>query len=382
MNNIQIFHNLLWSRYKGKVFSSLHELSTERPDVSTRFVQIAETDAERSTLNGVDLEYHQYPFRLLFPGSYTEVPKPRMIATMFAEVWRSDANLVVLPCYDKIEYWAMLLAAVLRGKRRAVFVDSTIHDRPQHAWKGWLKRLFLKNVHGVFAYGERAKEYVIGHGADPQCVYVRCQAAALPKGYSPESAFDARVRSAASVDDPRFLYVGRLSAEKAIPSMLHAFSGVLTSMPNARLIIVGAGSVRSELEALASSLGLTGNVEFTGSKNADELTVEYAQATCLILPSRSEPWGLVVNEALSYGCPVIVSDRCGCVPELVIDQRTGYAYRCEDVQELSTKMIAAVSRFSDIEGTANDCIRTVSQFTPAVAATQILDGCAAILAQR
>lgn len=376
---IEIFHNVVWSKYKGGVFSALHTLVSEKNEFDVKFCQIAETDSDRVGLSGVDPTYHTYPYRLLFSGSYSAVPRPKRIATLFLQVWRSESDLVVLPCYDKPEYWAMWVAALLRRKKRAVFVDSTIHDRRQYFWKGVLKRLFLRRCHGVFAYGSRARDYVVGHGAHPRTVFQRCQAAALPHQYTVESAMTSRLESAPSPDAPRFLYVGRLSPEKSLDGLFHAFANVLRMIPGATLIVVGAGPQRHELESLSSFLQLESAIEFTGGMDAGSLGKEYASATCLVLPSESEPWGLVANEALSYGCPVIVSDRCGCVPELVVEGETGFIFSWGDVRELTARMVSAPTAFADTEATATRCLQVIAQFTPAKAAAQIIDGCRVIL---
>ncbi|MFY0104327.1 glycosyltransferase, partial [Acinetobacter baumannii] len=62
-------------------------------------------------------------------------------------------------------------------------------------------------------------------------------------------------------------------------------------------------------------------------------------ATALILPSLREPWGLVVNEALAFGCPVVVSDLCGCVPELVLPRVSGVVFDPHDVPGLAARLV-------------------------------------------
>ena len=91
-------------------------------------------------------------------------------------------------------------------------------------------------------------------------------------------------------------------------------------------MLVGAGPQQGLLMAHAKALGLGSTVEFTGAMDMEGLAEQYARALCLVLPSTSEPWGLVVNEALHHGCPVLVSESCGCRPELVLDGVTGFAY--------------------------------------------------------
>ncbi|WP_233263073.1 glycosyltransferase family 4 protein [Cognatiluteimonas profundi] len=377
---VDVFHNILWSRYKGVVFSKIAEQAADRR-LKFQFHQIAETELDRVSLSVVDLSYHKYPYEVLFAGAYSTIPLPLRVTTLFKRVWNSKADLVVLPCYDRIEYWGMLAAAILRGKKRAVFSDSTIHDRPQVAWKGWLKRLFLSTCDGVFVYGQRARQYAIHYGAPPAAVFSRCQAAALPHDYSRINALAARVASAPSPNAPRYLYVGRMSPEKSLDSLLYAFAEVVGNCPDAKLALVGSGPDQLKLEAISASLELASSVLFLGSMNTIELAKEYSRATCLVLPSKSEPWGLVVNEALSYGCPVVVSDACGCVPELVIEGITGFAFKVGDVADLQAKLSAVTMSLSDVSSVANSCLATINRFTPAIAASQIIDGCQEILSR-
>jgi glycosyltransferase involved in cell wall biosynthesis len=175
----------------------------------------------------------------------------------------------------------------------------------------------------------------------------------------------------AASDGPVYLYVGRLSPEKRLDILLKAFRRLRETVPSASLRIVGTGPQGGELLALARDLALGDSVVFAGAKSGVALTQEYLSATCLVLPSWSEPWGLVVNEALHYGCPVVVSHRCGCVPELVEDSPSGLVFTCDDEADLADKLQDAVVRFSNICQVAKDCISQVAPNKPSQAAEQI-----------
>jgi glycosyltransferase involved in cell wall biosynthesis len=84
---------------------------------------------------------------------------------------------------------------------------------------------------------------------------------------------------------------------------------------------------------------------------------------------------LVVNEALSYGCPVVVSSACGCVPDLAIDGLTGYSFEVGDADSLAKALGSVMQMSSDRLTVARNCLEVISNFTPERAATQILDGC-------
>src|SRR5208337_74929 len=165
------------------VFSKIHSNSS-RSGLAASFVQVAETETQRSLLGKVDLTYHQYPYRLLFPGRYSDVPRYRLVTALMADVFRNPSELVVLPGYYTVEYWAMLMVCIVLRRKRAVFCDSTAYDKAKRCRLNELaKSFFFRHCDGVFCYGIRSKEYVESYGVDEKKIYYRCQAAALPHRY-------------------------------------------------------------------------------------------------------------------------------------------------------------------------------------------------------
>ncbi len=373
MPNVDVFHNILWSRYKGAVFSQLHALANGQGE-KIRFHQIAETASAQAAFGTADLSYHNYPYQLLFKGGYDAIPAAALYRTLFLKVWRSPAAVIVLPGYNRPEHWLMLLAAMLRRKRRLVCCDSTIHDQRQLVVKGWMKRWFFARCHGFLAYGARSREYLVHYQAATDRVFEPCQAAALSHHYDAQAALSQRQQLAPSPSRPVFLFVGRLSPEKSLLVLLTAFQRIHAELPASTLTLVGAGPQRAQLEAKVAALGLAAAVHFAGTMAPDQLASAYASATCLILPSSSEPWGLVINEALSYGCPVLISDRCGCLPELVAPGGTGLSFTAGDSDDLYRCMRAAPDLFSDVGRTARRCLDIIGRYTPRHAAATMLKG--------
>ena len=373
--HIAIYHNILWSKYKGGVFSQVYIQGKER-DIHTSFVQIAETDDDRTPLGGVDMSYHQYPFRLLFRGGYSKPGRYRRIMKLVRDVVAYPCDLVVMPGYHRVEYWAMLLTCIFMGRRRAVFCDSTEFDRPQSRWKDVAKQLFFKRCDGFFCYGRRSKDYLLKFGVDEYKIAYRLQAAALPHSYDPQQVLAAYQSGAVNPGGVfRFLYVGRLSIEKGLNDLLEAFRQIREKRDDVRLDLAGAGPLREELTRRVAELNLTDSVSLLGAKNIEEIAKLFMSSAAMVLPSHSEPWGLVVNESLSYGCPVVVSNVCGCVPDLVIDGVTGYSFAVGDVDALAKAMLQTAEMSKDRVAVAKRCLDVISGFTPERAATQILDGC-------
>lgn len=133
----------------------------------------------------------------------------------------------------------------------------------------------------------------------------------------------------------RFLYVGRIVDVKNIPVMLDAFVRAFDNRSDVELRIVGKGNMLAELSVEYASHK---NIVFAGAKYGDELSKEYHEASALILPSSYEPWGLVVNEAMAAGLPVIVSDQVGAAHDLVAGRDTGFIFPYQDADKLAEQM--------------------------------------------
>lgn len=139
------------------------------------------------------------------------------------------------------------------------------------------------------------------------------------------------------------LYVGRLEPVKGIDDLIAAFTTLRQSRPAMELLLVGDGSLRSLINT--HSAGCLG-VHAAGRLQGEPLLDAYAVADIFVLPSHFEPWGLVVNEAMAAGLPVIVTDRVGCIDDLVEPEKTGLVIPAGDRRALAEAMarLAADSR--------------------------------------
>lgn len=367
---LDIWHNLAWSRYKGAVFTALAR-QVAGTAVDVHVIQIALTDSRRAALSDVAMERFDYPQEVLFRESYEEISRLTLYRRVLRESWRSSADVTIIPGVDRPEYWLQALVLAIRGRKRAVFFDSTRYDRPQRPLRRLAKRLFFKLVPWTLSYGERSRAYAMSLGIRAERALVRPQAAYLPAGYDARH-IPAQRKEYGDPGNRVFLYVGRLSPEKGIDTLIDAFSQYRSVDPQAQLRIVGSGPEEEALKALAIHHGVEASVVFPGAMQDHALQAEYLRATALVLPSRSEPWGLVVNEALHLGCPVIVSDRCGCVPELVAGSPGGFVVLTDDAHALAEAMEKAADVFSDRETTALRCLERVAPFSPDAAASAIL----------
>jgi glycosyltransferase involved in cell wall biosynthesis len=134
-------------------------------------------------------------------------------------------------------------------------------------------------------------------------------------------------------DAPVVLFCAKLQPWKGPLDLLRSFAKA--NVPDAHLVYAGDGPLRKEAETLASSLGIRARVHFIGFANQSQLPAVYSASDLLVLPSHHEPFGVVVNEAMLCGCGAVVSDRAGAAYDLIQAGRTGYVFRCGDVDALA-----------------------------------------------
>ena len=129
------------------------------------------------------------------------------------------------------------------------------------------------------------------------------------------------------------LFCAKLQPWKRPQDVLHAF--VRAGLPRSYLVFAGDGAMRSALESEVLSLGISHRVRFLGFVNQSQLPETYAASDIFVLASEYEPFGVVVNESMLCGCPVIVSDRVGAKFDLVREGETGFVFPMGDVGMLS-----------------------------------------------
>jgi glycosyltransferase involved in cell wall biosynthesis len=145
-------------------------------------------------------------------------------------------------------------------------------------------------------------------------------------------------------DDFGFLVLGRLDAIKAVDRVISAYALLdRHSQARSRLFIAGDGPCRAALEAQVDALGLCHRVEFLGPVPSDQAPDVFGRANALVLASLDEPWGLVVNEAMSSAIPVIGPFWIGAFTDLVVHGKTGIVTLDNSPAQLSAAMQTLLS---------------------------------------
>ena len=257
------------------------------------------------------------------------------------------------------------------GKGSILFHETTQSDQPRYWLKEAAKRWIVRRYYdAAFLGGSRHREYLVGLGMPEEWIWEPYDV--VDNDYFSAMATAVRAnpkqwREQLGLPDRYFLYVGRCSPEKNLRGLLQAYHRYRMKQPEGwQLVLVGDGPQRAELKDWARASGI-GDVRWCGFQQIDELPTYYALSGCFILPSTSEPWGLVVNEAMACGLPVLVSSRCGCTPELVHKEENGFTFDPYDTMamaELLEQMAALDEPRRELMGAASQKI--VSQYTPQV----------------
>lgn len=155
--------------------------------------------------------------------------------------------------------------------------------------------------------------------------------------------------------------VSRLESIKGIDLVVPAFAKIKTSYPDVRLLVVGDGSLRGDMEQQVQATGILESVEFVGYQPQEALMQYYDRIDILLMPSRSEGFGLTAIEGMARGC-VVVASRVGGLPEVVRDGEVGLLHESENIDDLASKLIYLCESPEQWQQCSTRAITYVKQF--------------------
>ena len=243
--------------------------------------------------------------------------------------------------------------------RLILWSESTRVDHKRRFWKEQLKKTFLGLYDGAVVAGTPHRQYLNLLGMQDAKIQV--------VGNVVDNQF-YQVNQGEDIQRRGFLYIGRFLDIKNLDSLLKAYAEYRRQQIDANqephpLYLVGDGPERDSLEQFISRDNI-GGVKLTGILQPPEVRKMYEQAAVFVLPSISEPWGLVVNEAMASGLPVLVSDRCGCSKDLVQDGHNGYLFDPFNPKNLADKMVMLDKNPKLRSAMGVHARNVISQYTP------------------
>jgi glycosyltransferase involved in cell wall biosynthesis len=255
-------------------------------------------------------------------------------------------------------------------------LDNTKDDHVRRLIVERVKAAYLPAFDGFSVGGIRTRDYLIHLGVSPGriqpgwCCVDNAQIEALVAA--------SRPRAPLGPNDGYLLCVSRMVPNKNLPFLVHAYARyrrqldlALTRWP---LVIVGDGPDRQAVVDAIQSNGVEESVTLPGATSSLEDTCKYyANARAFVLPSvQNEPWGSVVNEAMAAALPVLVSERCGCAPDLVSDGANGFRFNPQDASDLAERIVWLHEHQSELQQMGRESQLIVNRYSPEQFASNVL----------
>ncbi len=288
---------------------------------------------------------------------------------------RASPNAILCGGYNYLASWQTVWWARRNRVPLLVWVESTARDmRNGHAPVEFLKRTFLRRCDAFVVPGKSSLEYLRTHQVPDESIFTAPNAVDIDffcRCVQPVRADTAGYRLALNLPSRFFLFVGRLVAEKGVFDLLEAYRTLTPELrTDVGLVFVGEGAARPELSRHAASIQ-PGKVQFAGFAQREDLAAYYALAEVLILPTYTDTWGLVVNEAMACDLPIICSSAAGCVADLVEDGWNGRVVAPGAVVDLASAM-DQLARSPDTQGRMGARSRQrILQYSPQACAAGI-----------
>lgn len=280
------------------------------------------------------------------PGRvYEEVPAPEVRGAVLAALDRIDPGAVAIPSYATPDARAALWWCRTRRRVAVVMTDSREEDAPRTPAREAVKRLLVQGFDAALVAGTPHRAYLASLGMDEEAIEAPYDV--VDNGFFREGADRARREPLLGHDLPGldhpgqfFLASGRFVARKNLDGLLVAYARYRERTEGApwRLLLLGDGDLRAELEAQAGD-----GVVFCGFQQREALPIYYGRAGAFVHPAHMDQWGLVVNEAMATGLPVVVSTGAGCAPDLVREGETGWTVAPTDRDGLADLLVQVAS---------------------------------------
>lgn len=306
-------------------------------------------------------------YRHIFLGQAARTRKPAGFWSLIApELWgelRSGRyDVLWLHGYGYFACWLAFLAA--RTMRMPVMLRGETHLGLLRAgWRGRARNRFLRayfrSIQAFLAIGSRNREYYQAMGVAADAIHLVPYAVDNTRFIAsarlePDARAQMRIRLGLRPGVTTVLYASRLVERKHPATLLRAISSLQRAGIDVGLCVIGSGPLDQSLRQESQELGLR-DISFVGFLNQQELPRAFSSCEIFVLAAEAEPWGLVVNEVMCAGLPVIVSDEAGCAADLVEHGVNGLCVTAGDSAQLARAIekLALDSQLRDSMGRAS-----------------------------
>ncbi len=377
---ILIVHNVLWSHYAGKVFSEIYKICTDN-NIDFYVIHIAKTSGNRK-LGDIDYSLHEYPYEVLFDSDIEAISFIKRFKYLLKEIRKYNPDVILTSGYNDLALDLIVFLNKIKGKKTIFQTDTTYFDKQRNLLKEFFKRNLLKIFDYAFCVGTAQINYLKTLNFNIERIFkvswYAVDSEQILAAFSESFAKRINTIEKLNLMNKNFIYAGRLSAEKNLKTLISAFKEVKNNGgKDWGLIIVGDGADREELEKIVRVQNIP-NVFFAGGVFWKDVPKYYALSDVFILPSLSEPWGLVVNEAMICGLPVIVSEKAGSA-ELIKENENGFIFNPNDKSGLISIMLKFTNNEVDAKKMSESSKNMIKNYSPKKSAEGIIKSIISIL---
>ncbi len=258
--------------------------------------------------------------------------------TVLYKLLKYSPEIIIVSGYSQPSSFLAMLYAKLFRIRFILWCESTKNDqRYNYPLKEAYKRWFIRNCAQYLVPGRASFEYLTLLGAEESKICIAVNAVdndffadACDKNRGNRELF----KRSKGYSEEIILYVGRLIEEKGILDLLKAFQLLSCNRHNLGLVLIGMGEGAVKFRKFCAEQNIK-NVFFAGFVHQDDLPAYYAAGDVFVLPTHSDTWGLVLNEAMACRLPVVCSDVAGAACDLIKTAENGYTYEKGNIAELT-----------------------------------------------
>tara|TARA_B100000795_G_scaffold249492_1_gene217054 strand:- start:192 stop:1370 length:1179 start_codon:yes stop_codon:yes gene_type:complete len=270
----------------------------------------------------------------------TKIPSILIKKKLFKALYNLNPEVVILSGWDAIPSLYALLWALKNNIPTVIISESQEFDFKRSEIKELGKKLILKLIDSAFVGGINQSNYLIKLGFEKERIFLGCDI--VDNDYFFQSKESDKKETVIQLPNFFFMTSCRFIEKKNLFFLIKVFEKFQRKIENWSLVLVGDGPLKEDLIRLSNQLNISEKVVFTGYQEYESISSIYNSASCFVLPSIIEQWGLVVNEALASGIPVLCSKRAGCAPNLIENNEVGYTFDPFTENDLETKMYQIV----------------------------------------
>ena len=366
--------------YRIPVFNAL----AQYPEIDLHVIFLAETDPStrqwRVYADEIEFSYEILPSWRTRLKKYNLLLNQRVVGALR----KANPDTIVCGGYNYLASWQALRWAKRNHVRFLLWCESTANDhRAGHRMVESLKKNFFDKCDGCIVPGTAAGKYACQMGVSPKDIFIAPNA--VDNDLFASRANDARrnaprVRAQLDLPSRYFTFSGRLVKSKGVFELCEAYGSLNESLRSQfGLVFAGDGPLRPELESIAKSI-CPGTIRFAGFVQRDELASYYGLGDCLVFPTHSDPWGLVVNEAMACGLPVICGQSAGCAADLV--KANGRLIDSRNVDQLAHAMEELATDADLRRQMSRESLRIIRKYSPQICAAGIAEAALKITSTR